>query len=68
MPPRVSSQAPVGRRGKWERRSGRLRLETVFVNEIARYLSSGVSGFVVAGVALGVEADIAGWRPVSDLA
>ena len=39
----------------------------VFVKGVVRCLSGGVSDFAVAGVALGVEADLADGRPVSDL-
>jgi DNA replication protein DnaC len=39
----------------------------VFVKGVVRCLLGGVSDFRVAGVALGVEADIANRRPVSDL-
>ena len=42
--------------------------DTVFVKGVVRCLSGGVSDFAVAGVALGVEADVADRRPVSDLA
>ena len=39
----------------------------VVVKEVVRCRSCGVSDFVVAGVALGVEADVANRRPVADL-
>ena len=42
--------------------------QTVFVKGVVRCLSGGVSDFAVAGVALGVEADLADRCPVSDLA
>src|SRR5918998_28208 len=39
----------------------------VFVKGVVRCRSAGGSDFVVAGVALGVEADVADRRPVADL-
>src|SRR4051794_471197 len=39
----------------------------VFVKGVVRCRSAGVSDFVAAGVALGVEANVANRRPVSDL-
>ena len=43
-------------------------LNTVIVKEVVRCRSGGVSDFVVAEVALGVEADVTDRRPISDLA
>lgn len=42
--------------------------EPVIVKEVVRCRSGGVSDFVVAEVALGVEADVTDRRPISDLA
>ena len=41
--------------------------DPVIVKEVVRCRSGGVSDFRVSGVALGVEADVASRRPVSDL-
>jgi hypothetical protein len=41
--------------------------QPVFVKGVVRCLLGSVSDFVVAGVALGIEADVADGRPVSDL-
>jgi hypothetical protein len=45
-----------------------LGLLPVFVKGVVRCPSRGVSDFLDAGVALGVETDVADRRPVSDLA